>query len=132
MLSKRAMNQASKNVQRLDFWFGGSKTLSTNQQQETPGNDENKNDAASSNKRNSKAESKTKAKPANYAFPKSYNNTHEHINGTFKDGKVNIWHWNINGINAVMNKGMLQHFLDTADPDIVSFNEIKIDDQKIE
>ena len=50
----------------------------------------------------------------------------------FKDDKVAIWTWNINGINAVLTKQALQEFLDQEYPDIVCFNEIKIDDLKLE
>ncbi|CDW73391.1 exodeoxyribonuclease iii family protein [Stylonychia lemnae] len=49
----------------------------------------------------------------------------------FPDSKVNIWHWNINGLSAVINKGMLQKFMEEAKPDIVCFNEIKTDLDKI-
>jgi hypothetical protein len=37
-----------------------------------------------------------------YQFPKSYKNTHDHLKVEFKDGRVNIWMWNINGVNAVL------------------------------
>lgn len=74
----------------------------------------------------------TKVKGPLYDFPKSLNNIHEHTDEGFKDGKVNIWHWNINGVNAVLTKGSLQHFFDKANPDIVCFNEIKIDEEKLE
>ena len=39
--------------------------------------------------------------------------------------------WNINGVNAVLTKGNLQHFLDSTNPDIICFNETKIDMEKI-
>jgi hypothetical protein len=54
-----------------------------------------------------KREVKKASKGELYQLPKSYNNTHEHVNGEFKDGKVNIWMWNINGVNAVLSKGAL-------------------------
>jgi exonuclease III len=58
-------------------------------------------------------------------------NTHNHKEGRFADGRVNIWHWNINGLNAVLTKGSLQEFFDNANPDILCLNEIKIDEEKI-
>lgn len=78
------------------------------------------------------AKTATKKTGPLYNLPKSYHFTHEHEDGRFKDGKVNIWHWNVNGINAVLTKGSLQHFLDRANPDIVCFNEIKIDEEKLQ
>ena len=78
-----------------------------------------------------KRETKTKAKGELYQLPKSYNHTHDHKNGEWKDGKVNLWMWNINGVNAVLTKGNLQHFFDTVNPDIVCFNETKIGQEKI-
>jgi hypothetical protein len=62
-----------------------------------------------------------------YTLPKSYHHTHEHENGTFKEGKVNLWMWNINGVNAVLTKKNIQEFLDATNPDIICFNETKID-----
>lgn len=64
-----------------------------------------------------------------YELPRSFHKPHE---GKFKNGKVSIWHWNINGINSVLTKGAFQGFLDQEDPDIVCLNEIKIDDEKLE
>lgn len=54
-----------------------------------------------------KREVKKASKGELYQLPKSYNHTHEHVNGEFKDGKVNVWMWNINGVNAVLTKGAL-------------------------
>jgi hypothetical protein len=54
-----------------------------------------------------KREVKKASKGELYKLPNSYNHTHEHVNGEFKDGKVNIWMWNINGVNAVLTKGAL-------------------------
>lgn len=90
-----------------------------------------KEDKKGENKRAMKAASKKEPKVL-YELPKSYNHTHEHGNGSFKNGKVNIWMWNINGINAVLKKGNMQHFIDSANPDIICFNETKIDKDKIE
>ncbi len=39
---------------------------------------------------------------------------------------MNIYSWNVNGLRAVENKGALKHFLDQENPDIVCFQEIKI------
>jgi exonuclease III len=39
--------------------------------------------------------------------------------------------WNINGVNAVLTKGVLQDFLDQTNPDILCFNETKIGEEKI-
>lgn len=39
---------------------------------------------------------------------------------------MKIFSWNINGLRAVENKGALQDFLDEYQPDIVCFQEIKI------
>ncbi len=47
-----------------------------------------------------KREIKAKMKGDLYDLPKSYDNTHEHKDGQFKDGKLNIWMWNINGVNS--------------------------------
>jgi len=44
---------------------------------------------------------------------------------------LKIWAWNINGLNSVMSKGTLAEFLKKTDPDIVCFNEIKTDPNKI-
>lgn len=49
----------------------------------------------------------------------------------FPSDNVNVWCWNVNGLSAVINKGMLEVFLKDADPDIVCFNETKIDHEKI-
>ena len=68
-----------------------------------------------------------------YAFPKCYEHTHDHgTDGRFKDGKANIWLWNINGVNAVLTKQSLQEFLDATNPDIICLNETKIDQEKID
>lgn len=66
-----------------------------------------------------------------YSLPMNYHATNDHKDGSFKDGLVNIWHWNINGLNAVLTRGDLQHFFDVANPDIVCFNETKIDEEKL-
>ena len=45
----------------------------------------------------------------------------------FSNNKVSIWHWNVNGINAVLTKGSFQKFIDSTNPDILCLNETKID-----
>jgi len=68
-----------------------------------------------------------------YALPKCYEHNHDHgTDGRFKDGKANIWLWNINGVNAVLTKQSLQEFLDATNPDIICLNETKIDQEKID
>lgn len=49
----------------------------------------------------------------------------------FPGDKIHIWHWNINGLKSVVDKGLLQKFMKETDPDIVCFNEIKTDEEKI-
>eukprot|EP00347_Sterkiella_histriomuscorum_P010359 403376604 len=49
----------------------------------------------------------------------------------FPQNKVNIWHWNINGLQSVINKGKIQDFMTKTNPDIVCFNETKTDLEKI-
>ncbi len=68
-----------------------------------------------------------------YALPKCYEHTHDHgTDGSFKEGKANIWLWNINGVNAVLTKQSLQEFLDATNPDIICLNETKIDQEKLD
>ena len=45
---------------------------------------------------------------------------------------MSIWHWNINGLNAILERGDLQEFLKKADPTIICFNEIKVDVEKMD
>ena len=42
-----------------------------------------------------------------------------------------VFSWNINGLNAVLNKGKLIEFLTNFDPDVVCFNETKTDYDKM-
>ena len=44
---------------------------------------------------------------------------------------MRIYSWNVNGINAVINKGALKDFIDNAQPDILCLNETKTDPKKI-
>lgn len=46
------------------------------------------------------------------------------------DGK--IWCWNVNGIRACLKDGSLQRFLDEAQPEVLCFNETKIDEDALE
>jgi hypothetical protein len=87
--------------------------------------------AGGNNKRTTKANSK-KGSEGLYSLPKLFNHTHEHIDGSFKDGKANIWLWNINGVNAILTKGLMQEFLDKTNPDIICFNETKIDSERLD
>jgi exodeoxyribonuclease III len=47
------------------------------------------------------------------------------------DRTVEIWTWNIDGVNARINKNELQSFIKSAQPDILCLNETKIDLDKI-
>jgi hypothetical protein len=52
--------------------------------------------SAAPKKRNAKMKEKEL-----YSLPKCYELTHDHgSDGKFKDGKANIWLWNLNGVNA--------------------------------
>jgi len=46
--------------------------------------------------------------------------------------KADLWHWNINGINAAVEKGELQKFMNEYNPQVLCFNEILIDQEKLE
>ena len=48
------------------------------------------------------------------------------------DKPVDIWSWNINGLNATLEKGNLQEFLKKNDPTVVCFNESKCDTEKLD
>ena len=50
----------------------------------------------------------------------------------FPGKKADIWCWNINGINAQINKGTLEAFLKEHDPQILCLNETKIDEEKLD
>ena len=97
---------ALKNSTLTDFIKVTKKDINTGSaiSKSTPLVEEIKKD---SNKRTKKANSKK-----GFTMPTSFYSTHDHKDGEFKDGKVNIWHWNVNGINAVLSKGNLQEFLD--------------------
>lgn len=67
-------------------------------------------------------------------MPKCYDKEYDggkSISG-FKGDKISLWTWNVNGINAVLTKKALQEFLDNEEPDILCFNEIKTDDEKLD
>ncbi len=44
---------------------------------------------------------------------------------------MKIYSWNVNGIRAVENKGLLKAFFDTEQPDIVGFQETKAQDEQV-
>ena len=45
---------------------------------------------------------------------------------------VDIWSWNINGVNAIIEKGELKSFIDKNSPTILCLNETKTDVEKID
>ena len=47
----------------------------------------------------------------------------------FPNGKATIWTWNVNGLNAGITKGTLKTYLESAQPDILCLNELKIDQE---
>ena len=44
----------------------------------------------------------------------------------FREGKCDLWSWNINGINAIANKGELQNFFYKYNPTVFCVNETKL------
>lgn len=50
----------------------------------------------------------------------------------FVDGKVDVWSWNVNGVNAVIDKGNLKEFLTKNDPTVLCLNETKCDVEKLD
>ena len=50
----------------------------------------------------------------------------------FQDGKCDIWSWNINGLNACVNKETIQKFIADKDPTVLCLNETKIQTQHID
>jgi len=50
----------------------------------------------------------------------------------FLDCKADIWCWNINGINARLEKGDLQRFITEHNPEILCVLETRTDPAKIE
>lgn len=44
---------------------------------------------------------------------------------------MKLYSWNVNGIRAVENKGLLKVFFDTEQPDIVGFQETKAQDEQV-
>ena len=47
-----------------------------------------------------------------------------------RDGKV--WCWNVNGVRACLKDGSLVNFLNEVKPDVLCFNETKIDEIALE
>ena len=43
-----------------------------------------------------------------------------------------IYLWNVNGINATLNKGLFQEFMTEVQPDVVCLNETKATEEKVE
>ena len=43
----------------------------------------------------------------------------------FPAGEVDIWSWNVNGMNSVIDKGDLKQFFELQNPTVVCFNETK-------
>jgi hypothetical protein len=41
--------------------------------------------------------------------------------------KIKIATWNVNGIRSIINKGQLQSYINSSQPDIICINETKID-----
>ena len=54
------------------------------------------------------------------------------IPADFDKDQVKIYTWNVNGIRAVLSKNELQGFFKKYDPDILSLNETKVDDETID
>ena len=50
----------------------------------------------------------------------------------FPSEQLSIWNWNINGINAVIERGDIQDFIKKIDPTILCLNEIKVDYEKLD
>eukprot|EP00347_Sterkiella_histriomuscorum_P018135 403346655 len=48
-----------------------------------------------------------------------------------KEGKITLCQWNINGINAILNKGALQIYMDEMKPQIVCLNEVKTSHERL-
>ena len=53
------------------------------------------------------------------------------IPADFTQDSVKIYTWNVNGIRAVISKNELQGFFKKYDPDILSLNETKVDEETI-
>ena len=50
----------------------------------------------------------------------------------FADAKADVWCWNVNGVNSVIEKGVLQQFIAKNDPTVLCLNETKTDIDKID
>ena len=51
--------------------------------------------------------------------------------GKIQAERIKISSWNVNGLRAILSKGLLQSYLKVNDFDIICFNETKIDDAKL-
>lgn len=49
----------------------------------------------------------------------------------FEEGKASIYSWNIAG-STVFDKGLIQQFMESVQPDVLCLNEIKTDPDKID
>ena len=50
----------------------------------------------------------------------------------FKDGKCDIWSWNVNGINATTEKGIIQKFFKDNNPTVLCLNETKLQSKNLD
>ena len=46
--------------------------------------------------------------------------------------EIDIWSWNINGINSVIEKGHLEAFMQSKSPTVLCLNETKCDTEKLD
>lgn len=56
--------------------------------------------------------------------------TQEFGNGIIEANEIKISSWNVNGLNGVVAKGLLQEYMKQHQPDIICFNETKINADK--
>ena len=50
----------------------------------------------------------------------------------FADAKADVWCWNVNGVNSVIEKGAIQEFIAKKNPTVLCLNETKTDVEKID
>ena len=50
----------------------------------------------------------------------------------FADSKADVWSWNVNGVNSVIDKGIIAQFIAKNDPTILCLNETKTDVDKLD
>jgi len=51
---------------------------------------------------------------------------------TVSAGEVRLWAWNVNGVRATLNSGMMDRFIDDASPAVLCLNETKIDEAALQ